>query len=201
MSLSPPSSVPRLAAPGAGLPPIELRVARVLFAWARWRGSREIFTRQFEREREAILSLARSSPPKIAAQRVLIERLPGMEDSSRYWSVWMTLDHLRIVNLGMAATIRSLGNGVVPEREARTADVKPDTAADAASVENFERSCDMFLKTAAKIPGLKTPLRHAHPWFGLLNAQGWYALGGSHLKLHRRQIERILAGAQKQILS
>jgi hypothetical protein len=30
---------------------------------------------------------------------VLIARPRGLEDSSRYWSVWMTLDHLRIVHL------------------------------------------------------------------------------------------------------
>ncbi|MBX3389322.1 MAG: hypothetical protein KF691_07680 [Phycisphaeraceae bacterium] len=43
-----------------------------------------------------------------AAERVLIPRLRGLEDSSRYWSVWMMLDHLRIVNSQVAMVIASL---------------------------------------------------------------------------------------------
>src|SRR4051794_8680829 len=89
---------PRLAPPGAGLPVPELFIARLLFAFRRWNGSREAFNTRFESERRAISELLKECDPEAAARRVLIQRPRGLEDSSRYWSVWMTLDHLRIVN-------------------------------------------------------------------------------------------------------
>lgn len=39
---------------------------------------------------------------------VLIDRVVGIEDSSRYWSVFMVLDHLRIVDEGMTQIIQAL---------------------------------------------------------------------------------------------
>ena len=49
-------------------------------------------------------------------------------------------------------------------------------------------------KTFGKIPDLRTAQSHRHPWFGPLDAAGWHALTAFHTALHRRQIERILAG-------
>ena len=100
-----------------------------------------------------------------------------MEDSSRYWSVFMTLDHLRIVNLAVAGTIRALGKGELPDRVAGTADVKPDPTADITAIGEFERSCELFSKCAQQVPDSKTPKRFDHPWFGPMDAAGWHALG------------------------
>lgn len=176
------------------MPKIELLIARGLFAWMRFRGRREEFTANFETERDAILSLVRSSDPSNAARRVLIARLRGLEDSSRYWSVWMTLDHLRIVNNVVAGVIRSLIQGNPPTRVASTAAVKPTIDTGPEVVAEFERSCAEFLESIDRTINLRTAARFAHPWFGPLDAAGWHALGGVHLGLHRRQIECILAG-------
>jgi hypothetical protein len=89
-----PPTEPKLAAPGAGLPKGELFIARLLFALQRWIGTRDSFTARFLEERQAISSLVRSCNNESAARRILIRRPPGLEDSSRNWSVWMTLDHL-----------------------------------------------------------------------------------------------------------
>ena len=111
----------QLAPPGAGLPGPELFIARLLFRLQKWRGNRDSFNARFIREREAIRrSLARCDGTA-AGTRVLIKRLPGMEDSSRHWSVWMTLDHLRIVNHGIAKTIASLAREISPSGRASTA--------------------------------------------------------------------------------
>ena len=91
-------NAPTLAAPGAGLPAPELWIARVLFALKRLFGSREAFTARFEQERAAIRQLLSTSDPARRGQQVLIPRLRGLEDSSRFWSVWMTLEHLSITN-------------------------------------------------------------------------------------------------------
>ena len=185
---------PRLAPPGAGLPKAELLIARALFAFARMRGNRDTFNAHFQRERQAVTALVRSCDADSAARRVLIDRLPGMEDSSRNWSVWMTLDHLRIMHKGLNRTIGALAKGIVPPGQASTAAVKPSPDVTAAVVGNYERSCDDLMATVAAIPNLKTSARFAHPWFGPLDAAGWHAMAGTHLALHRKQIERILLG-------
>jgi hypothetical protein len=190
---------PKLAPPGAGLPKIELLVARALFAWRQIRGNRDFFTADFQREREAVRALVRSCDAESGARRVLIDRVPGLEDSSRYWSVWMTLEHLRIIHTGVARTIGSLAKGVVPPGKASTAAAKPAPDISEAVIGQYEKSCDKLLETVAAIPDLKTAARFAHPWFGPLDAAGWHAMAGTHLAIHRKQIERILGGLPKAV--
>jgi hypothetical protein len=185
---------PKLAPPGAGLPKIELLVARALFAWRQMRGNRDFFTADFQREHEAIRALLPSCDAESGTRRVLIARVPGLEDSSRYWSVWMTLEHLRIIHGTLNWVIRSLARGVVPPGQASTAAVKPAPDITAAVVGEYEKSCNELLATVAAIPDLKTKARYAHPWFGPLDAAGWHAMAGTYLAIHRKQIQRILAG-------
>jgi hypothetical protein len=129
---------------------------------------------------------------------VLIKRLPGIEDSSRFWSVYMTLDHVCIMNTVVARTIQTLGHGQVPSGKASTASVKPSPDADASAVEGFNHSCDLLLKCVATIPDLHTQTHFEHPWFGPLDAAGWHAMAAMHMNLHRRQIESILATGARQ---
>ncbi|HTH49485.1 MAG TPA: hypothetical protein VMB21_18360 [Candidatus Limnocylindria bacterium] len=183
---------PQLAPPGAGLPTPELYIARLLMGWQRLTGDRESFNRKFQREREAIRQVVRSCDDVAAAKRVLIRRPPGLEDSSRYWSVWMTLDHLRIVNGQITKVIGALARGIIPPGEASTAAVKPTAALTASVVSDYETACDELVATVAAVPELKTRVRFNHPWFGPMDALGWHGLASSHMGLHRVQIERIL---------
>jgi hypothetical protein len=185
---------PKLAPPGAGLPKPELFIARLLFALQSRLGNRESFNARFVRERHAIRQLAGSCSATSAATRVLINRLPGLEDSSRYWSIWMTLDHLRIVNHGIARTIDSLSKEISPTGQASTAAVKPNPAVDSSVVDAFEKSCDAVLAAVSAAPNLKSRALYTHPWFGPLDAAGWHAMSVGHMAVHRKQIERILQG-------
>ncbi len=185
---------PKLAPPGAGLPPAERLIGSWLFAWRRATGTREKFNAQFQQERETIRALVRPLDAESAARRVLIARPRGLEDSSRYWSVWMTLDHLRIVNHSLTRVIGALTQGVTPEGQASTAKVKPSAQVTGDVVASYEKSCDDLLATVAAAGDLQTPLRYAHPWFGPLNAAGWHALAASHMGIHRVQIQRIIQG-------
>jgi hypothetical protein len=185
---------PNLAPPGAGLPRLELLVARILFALRRWVGSRRSFDARIARERELIRELVRKCNTEIGAHRVLIPRIPGLEDSSRYWSVWMTLDHLRIVHQLLAHLIGELVREVTPPGAASTAAVKPNANVGPEVVAAFEASCDALASVIAASPNLDTQARYPHPWFGPLNAAGWHALTGVHMSIHRVQIERIFAG-------
>ena len=61
---------PILAAPGAGLPAIELGIGRLLLTLRRWTGSREAFDAGFQRERAAIRDLVTGCDGEIGARRV-----------------------------------------------------------------------------------------------------------------------------------
>lgn len=185
---------PQLAPPGAGLPGPELFIARLIFGLQSRTGNRASFNARFAQERHTIHRLVDSCDAASAATRVLIARVPGLEDSSRYWSVWMTLDHLRIVNHGIANTIDSLVKEISPNRKASTAAVKPSPAVDATIRDAYEKSCDAVLAAVSAAPNLKTKACFAHPWFGPLDASGWHAMSASHMAIHRKQIERIIVG-------
>jgi hypothetical protein len=120
------NSPPALQSPGAGLPWWEWLVARYfLFPRAcrklRWEGA----GRLFQAEGAKVLALWDALPADRLTERVLIRRLPGIEDSSRYWSVAMTIEHLNIVGFGIGLTTRGLRRGQLPSRPARVEDVKP----------------------------------------------------------------------------
>ena len=188
------SPSPFLDTPGAGLPALELFIVRRRFAFLRRRGNRESFIAKIESERSAIQELLKSSSSDQRNQPVLIRRPRGLEDSSRNWSVWMTLDHLRITNLAFANFIKELSEGTVPDLTVSTADVKPDPEVTEKVEKEFQNSCDALLAVLANTPKLQTEHRFAHPWFGPLDAFGWLALAALHLGIHRGQLTAILRG-------
>lgn len=185
-------NTPRLAPPGAGLPTIERLIGKAIFAMRRWRGSQAAFTAEFERERRVIGGLHVGRDELTLRRKVLIPRLRGLEDSSRCWSVYMTLEHLRIVNTAIAGVIGALTQGHIPPGQSNTAAVKPGDGIGPEVVAEYERSCDVLLAQVAAHPDLKSKARYAHPWFGPLDAAGWHAMAAMHLGIHRAQIERIL---------
>ncbi len=185
------AAAPHLAPPGAGIPVIERIAGRAILTLRRWLGSRERFSREFSSERATIETLYGSLDNLTLSTRVLIPRLRGLEDSSRYWSVLMTLDHLRIVNTQIASVIMSLVDGVVPQEKASTAAVKPDPDVRPGVIEMYEASCDRFLNVADSPASLDSRDRYSHPWFGPLNAAGWHAMAAMHMRIHRAQLALI----------
>lgn len=187
----------KLAPPGAGLPFPENLIARILFNLKKHSGSKESLTAKFREERHLIAKLIDDLPAEVLSERVLIDRPRGLEDSSRYWSVLMTLDHLRIVHHGFKGVIQSLANERIPNIQISTAAVKPDEQVTEAVVAEYDASCDSLLSTIDGIQNFKTRAKLTHPWFGPMNAHAWLALCGTHLKIHRIQIERILDGLDR----
>lgn len=189
-----PTSMPQLAAPGAGLPAYELQIARVLFTLRAWTSNHRQIDAIFRRERALVADWVRACPAGRLGERVLIPRPRGLEDSSRYWSVLMTLDHLRIVNLACASIIRELSEGRVPAGKASTADVKPSPDVTADVIAAYEASCDEVLAAVASAKDLDDSARFPHPWFGPMSARRWHVLAAVHLGLHRKQLESIVRG-------
>lgn len=185
---------PTLQAPGAGLPWLESHIARILLGWKSRFGTPATFLAQFKEERERIHVLIENSSDVELSRRVLIPRLPGLEDSSRYWSVAMTLDHLQIVNHAFIGILTALAHDKVPPGQANTADVKPRVDVALEVIAAYEESCDALLTCATDIHEFKTKARYTHPWFGPMDAHRWLALSASHMAIHRRQIEKILRG-------
>jgi len=190
---------PKLAAPGAGLPWPERLIASFMVKRGIRRTPRQEISELLMAERRLILDLVTPLSTETASRRVLIKRLRGLEDSSRNWSVLMTLDHLRIVNTGIAEAIKLLGQGKIPPREASTATVKPVSEVEDSVIEEFSRSCDAIEQSARSLTDLRTSTRYAHPWFGPLDAGGWYFMSAFHLRLHRKQIEAILSGMDREL--
>ena len=188
---------PKLAPPGAGLPLPELLIARLIFGFRRLTGSRDTFDAHFSSERATIGSLVESCEPESRSKRVLIQRVRGLEDSSRYWSVLMTLDHLRIVNRSITGLIGALSKAECPPGKASTAAVKPNPAVTESVIADYEASCDDLLAVVADTSDLKTKERFIHPWFGSMDASGWHAMAALHLGIHRVQIERIMKGLER----
>lgn len=196
MMKNPTSNGPVLAPPGAGLPAFERVIGGAVFALRRRFGSKKGFTAQFRNERETIARLVGAGGETALRRRVLIPRLRGLEDSSRFWSVYMTLDHLRIVNNDITRVIADLARGRAPEGKVSTAAVKPTPDTGPEVVAAYEASCESFLALIGSHPSLSTSVRYAHPWFGPLDAAGWHAMAAVHMGIHRAQIARILANLE-----
>ena len=179
-----------MAPPGAGLPWIERKVGGLWFGLRRRRWTVRDAMAHFEAERILIREELGRIPVDRRGERVLISRLPGLEDSSRWWSAWMTLDHLRICHEVFAGVIRELHEGRLPPGMADTAAVKPSPEAGAAVEEAFDRSCEVFL-ASSRLARTAGNLAWPHPWFGPLDARGWHALGAMHLGIHRLQLRAI----------
>jgi hypothetical protein len=151
---------------------------------------------QFKLEAEKIVSLARSVSAAQGTVPVLIGRITGIEDSSRYWSVFMVLDHLKIVNEGMAQIIEDLSHDRPFAQEVRIQDVKPHAASGLDTVDRFMKSVTNYGATIARLGTLGHRVRHPHPWFGPMTAHDWHCLAGIHHWVHRRQIERVKQGLE-----
>jgi hypothetical protein len=182
----------QLQPPGAGLPAVELFAARLGFRALNLFVSRKGASTWFRNEADRILALARSLKPEDATRRVLIPRLSGLEDSSRYWSVCMTLEHLVIVDSVVVRVIEALVAGVVPKGEASTAAVKPSPTTDIAAIDRFEATARDYLARVEGLSDLRTKHSYRHPWFGPLNGLGWHRMVALHHRIHRKQVERII---------
>jgi hypothetical protein len=193
--MSKPQAEPKLGPPGAGLPLIESLIARFYYGGyisvkSDWESNRE----GFARINQKILNLVEGLSEEKLATRVLVPRLQGLEDSSRFWSVAMALEHLYISGTNMAKFVVKLSNGEVPAIEVDIAKVKPPGAKSGAEIlANYK----VFLeKTLLEIDrGVKdrnSRTRLKHPWFGALTAKQWQWLMLSHSHIHYRQIKLIL---------
>ncbi len=189
---------PSLQPPGAGLPWWERLGAKhivVPLAVRRMKDSAGA-AKLFQEEGQRVLAIWDTIPAERLAERVLVKRLPGMEDSSRHWSAAMTVEHLNIVGFGVRRMIDGLRQGVVPSRGPRIEDVKPTGAVPPAEVRaEFVRLLSEAATDPVVVPG--EGAKALHPWFGPLEAFRWRCMMVVHQQLHRKQLEAVRAGAER----
>lgn len=191
---------PKLDRPGAGLPPLEWAVAKFIIFPIRFATTdQEKAINEFVIESKMILGLVNKMDKARINERCLIPRLTGLEDSSRFWSVAMTLEHLVIVGEGMRKLVVDLSAGKTDAVQRGTADVKPSSSANGeTAIKSFEEMRARLVADCTNAAVNSFPsATHPHPWFGPLNAMQWLAFGAPHLAIHRKQIEKILDGLSK----
>ncbi len=189
---------PKLGKPGAGLPLVEGLILRY-WAFPRFlkRSSWEQRLRLFAKEAERIVKLVEpfSADRAVRSRRVLVPRQPGLEDSSRYWSIDMTLEHLVFVGTMMQQFVAELLAGKQPTVKADTAAVKPTGQGEVDRLAEFSTFVARYRKQLTDPTTLgEATLRHPHPWLGPLDAGGWLAIAALHQRVHRQQLEAIIAG-------
>ncbi len=189
-------AAPKLASPGEGIPFLErFFVRRFILPRLKKKWSWDDADRIFARETGLIIGLIGDLTPEQRKTRVLVPRLAGMEDSSRYWSVDLTLEHLMIVVKGMSDIVIHLSQGKPFPHNVAIADVKPRGILGENAVIIFgdvmKQAEDYLNKNVSDRHSVVT---HAHPWFGAMDAADWHNLMAMHHSLHRRQIEKIVSG-------
>jgi hypothetical protein len=186
------SRQPELAEPGAGIPTPERWIGNLGVRIFAARASKDRITRLFAEEAKRAVDLARELSVEQSRRRVLIDRFPGIEDSSRHWSVFMTLEHLVIANTIVADLVQRLCAGRETERTVHIRDLKPNPDAGPELVGELESLVARYGEIVSSHGELLTAKRHPHPWFGSLTARQWHALAALHNRIHRTQIERIV---------
>ena len=185
----------KLDKPGAGLPWFEKLIAKHVFVLGTAKKTdKDQAITLLEQTGRKTLDLVKTIPEDQRTAQILIPRIRGLEDSSRYWSALMTLEHLLITGVGMQDLIITLSNQNSFDRMVRIEDVKP---------QGIKNSDDLFLQYEDFLNAYRTAIEplddlkntnftHDHPWFGPLNAHQWLCLNGFHHTLHLKQIEMIL---------
>ncbi|MCL4205487.1 MAG: DinB family protein [Pirellulaceae bacterium] len=185
-----------LAPPGAGLPVVQAFVLRhLIFPAYCLTTSWDKALAAFQAEGLRMISLVERLTDEQLQRRVLVKAPLGIEDSSRYWSAAMVLEHLIEVGSRVAVGIIELTHGTQVTIKADIADVKPKGGQGPQIIEDYRQFLEDYTRMIDEEAGDRASRsRHLHPWFGELNAHQWNCLGAVHQSVHRKQLERIIAG-------
>lgn len=189
---------PRLAPPGAGLPPLERWIAKYWLLpkffrahpWGRIPG-------EFAASGARVLEAYARVPAARRAERTLVARLRGLEDSSRFWSAAMVLEHLVIAGELITLGVETLARGETPAEAASIARIKPPGEMAPAAAEAAFR--EFLARGEARIRAAKDTKSRAtiaHPWFGAMTARQWAGFPILHHAIHRRQLGEIAKGME-----
>jgi hypothetical protein len=190
---------PELEKPGAGLPLIDSLVMRFyLGPFVSRRQSKDMNLRLFSVLGSRMLKEADGVPANARDEQVLVPRMRGIEDSSRFWSVNETLEHVMIVGAGMRGLIKALAEGGKSDFVVRVEDFKPKgkyRGGDARG--DFRAFLDETAATLKPLAIVDGGPKHRHPWFGEINALQWSWILSGHTQIHLSQLIAIKNGFKR----
>lgn len=188
--------IKELGKSGAGLSSARVLLAKHIFfpilnRFLSWEKAWDIF----DKEGQKIIELASTLNKEQLFERVLVPKLFGLEDNSRYYSVAMVLEHLLMVGGALQIRIPILSKGKKLNKYIKIEDVKPYKEIDENVIEKFEEFLATYREKLEKnIEDIHINNTSMHPWFGEFNPKQWSILAVVHQTIHRRQIEAILRG-------
>lgn len=191
-----PKNAPGLQRPGAGLPALEgFFLRHLLFPLYSRMVSIEKAVNSFEHTSRRIAMLVDNRPLRVQHTRVLVPRLTGMEDASRYWSPLQVMEHLILVTDSTTLLASALACDEKPKIKIRMTALKPTGVLEKQEkpVEIFHQHMTRAVKIIRTTSAWSTKMKVVHPWLGALDSRQWIVLLAMHQKLHKRQIEAILA--------
>lgn len=148
----------------------------------------------FQKQGRILVDLTLNLSADCLQEPVLIERIQGIEDSSRFWSPGMVLEHLIIVGSQMMRGIVQLSRGIELTGTPDVAAVKPKQAYGAGAVGVFQSFLSQYADTMNReVADRNSTTTLTHPWFGPMNAHQWHCLAAIHQTIHRKQMQKILA--------
>ncbi len=192
---------PKLQPPGAGLPLLQRLFIRLIAGPILSKVNTPAENRiRYERLVQKIIELVSSVPVEKRSLKVLVDPIPGLEDSSRYWSLNEVLEHLLIVSKRMEFVILELSAGRIPQGEADTANVKPSHPDQSSLPEFVEYAPNLMKRIDQRIIeklddskfNFDSALKYRHPWFGEITAKQWYWLLAGHHAIHLGQAKAVL---------
>jgi hypothetical protein len=184
-----------LEPPGAGIAWYYLLANRLvvrpfLERPTRWEAALDALAKHDRRARAAWAGLSDAQ----LERRVLVPRLAGLEDSSRYWSAAMVCRHLEHVGGLIVDVIIRLSRGEVIGERVDFAAVKP-VDVPASTTQQYVAFVDgVPARLEREVVARRARGTVPHPWFGELDAKGWLWLLGFHTWVHARQLEAVRAG-------
>lgn len=184
----------KLEAPGKGLPFLDSLLTRFIVGpFLSKLDSVETNWIRFDKTNKKIMEIVSPLSFEQLHKKVLVPKLKGIEDSSRYWSVAETLEHIELVGDSICVGIELLNEGKVPQGKVDVADYKPKGKYKGKdprpAFEDFNKRIQDKLK--GKNISLDPPY-YWHPWLGNLSSQQWQWLLSGHSGIHYNQIKHIL---------
>ena len=184
----------KLEKAGHGLPKIDAIFLRyigfpLLKSFISWDNAMKFF----EYEGKEVLTLVKDLPKDKLFKKVLIPKIFGIEDNSRYYSPAMVLWHLIYVGECLQEGIVNLSKNEKINFTVKIENFKPFVEIDEDIVErykNFLNNYRKFIETNVENKYINNC--HSHPWFGYLNPKEWLVMSAIHQMVHQRQIKKIL---------
>jgi hypothetical protein len=180
---------------GIGLPKFQTLFLRyIAFPMLRGTLSWEKGLEIFEKEGRKVLTLVQDLDQEMMNTKVLVPKLFGIEDNSRYYSAAMVIWHLTYVGNVINQGIISLSRGEQLDFTVKIENFKPFVEIGADVTEEYRQFLESYgTNLDNRVWDRFIQNYDAHPWFGPLNPHGRLVLSAVHQWVHRRQLENIIA--------